>query len=357
MIFVEKSKMPKILIVGAGLSGLSTAYALRKSNVDIEILEARSRLGGRILTKHLNSKYLELGATWFGPHHTSLLKLIRELNIPFKTQENGREGIYDFRPKGNIERFQIPNQEVSTYKFENGTSTLIDRLKQETSVPIHYNEVVKSVKFDQVFDVQTKDRQFKADYLVMSIPPQLITDSIHFEPGLPKLSKVLLSKTHTWMSDSIKFSVAFDSDFWKKDGFIGTLMSPQQIIQEMYDHSDVNTAQNALVGFINSSYSKLTEEDRKQMVLKQMKTVFFSDEVRTQTYADLNWREEIFTIHENAELIVPHQNNGNPRLREGFFNNRLFFSASETAAQTPGYMDGAVHRGLEVGEWLLKKLT
>jgi monoamine oxidase len=44
-------------------------------------------------------------------------------------------------------------------------------------------------------------------------------------------------------------------------------------------------------------------------------------------------------------------------LRAGFFNNKLFFSASETAAQTPGYMDGAVHRGLEVGELIKNRLA
>jgi len=42
--------MPKVLIIGAGLSGLSTAYVLRNSNFDVEILEARPRLGGRIYT-------------------------------------------------------------------------------------------------------------------------------------------------------------------------------------------------------------------------------------------------------------------------------------------------------------------
>lgn len=349
--------MPKVLIVGAGLSGLSTAYALKDSNFDIEILEARSRPGGRIYTKKINSVHLELGATWFGPQHTSLLALVRNLEIPYKQQENGREALYDFRPKGSVERFQIPTQGPPTFKFENGTSELINKLKHESSAKIHYDKVVKSVKFDDRFYVETEHNQFEADYLVISIPVQLIADSIEFEPHLSESSKALFSNTHTWMSDSIKFSVAFDSDFWKKDGFIGTLMSPQQIIQEMYDHSDVNTSQNALVGFLNSGYSELSEEDRKTQVLKHLKSVFSNKTAPSLSYADVNWRDEKFTVHEKAELLVPHQNNGNPRLREGFYNNSLFFSASETAAQTPGYMDGAVHRGLEVGELLLNKLT
>jgi len=51
-----------------------------------------------------------MGATWFGPQHMSLIQLIKELTIPFKTQDNGAEAMYDFRPKGSIERFQIPSK-------------------------------------------------------------------------------------------------------------------------------------------------------------------------------------------------------------------------------------------------------
>lgn len=349
--------MPKVLIIGAGLSGLCTAYALKELNLDIEILEARPRFGGRIFTKNIEHSNLELGATWFGPQHTSLLRLIHKLNIPYKIQENGREALYDFRPKGSIERFQIPQQGAPTYKFQNGTSTLIDRLEKEITAPIHFNDAVKSVKFDGDFKVETEHNHFKADYLVMNIPPQLIVDSVEFEPDLPEATKDLLSKTHTWMSDSIKFSIAFESDFWKTQGFIGTLMSPQQIIQEMYDHSDSKISQRALVGFLNSRYSVLSEEERKSQVLNQLKSISSQKITETLAYADVDWKRETFTIHENAQSLIPHQNNGNQKLREGFFGDKLFFSASETAAQTPGYMDGAVHRGIEVGELLLKKLA
>lgn len=349
--------MPKVLIVGAGLSGLSTAYALRNSSLDVEILEARPRLGGRIFTKKSEKSNLELGATWFGPQHKSLLELVHQLNIPFKTQENGREAIYDFRPNGNLERFQIPRQSAPTYKFENGSSDLINALHQEITASIHYNEVVKSVKYDTYFKVQTEQNQFEADYLIMSIPPQLIADSVEFEPDLPESSRLLFSKTHTWMSDSIKFSVAFESSFWKTERFIGTLMSPQQIIQEMYDHSDLKTSQHAMVGFLNSKFTVLSEEERKTEVLNQLQSISTKQIIENPAYADVNWRNEKFTIHKNAQSLVPHQNNGHPKLREGFYKNKLFFSASETSSQTPGYMDGAVHRGLEVGELLLNLLA
>lgn len=348
--------MPKVIIVGAGLSGLSTAYALRNSNYDVEILEARPRPGGRIFTKTIHHQKLELGATWFGPQHTSLLKLIEELNTPYKLQENGREVLYDFRPNGNLERYQIPSQSSSTFKFQNGTSQLIETLQQKIKAKIHFNEILSSVKFENHFKLHTSNRLFEADYVVMSIPLQLISDTIQFEPNLTKTSRALFSNTHTWMSDSIKFSVAFDSDFWKTNQYMGTLMSPQQIIQEMYDHSDIENSQSALVGFLNSNYSKFTSQQRQSQVLNYLEKIFSRNTFQSLAYADINWRDEKFTIHHKAQPLVPHQNNGNPALRETFYDNRLFFSASETAAQTPGYMDGAVHRGLEVGEQLLKKL-
>jgi monoamine oxidase len=345
--------MPKVLIIGAGLSGLSTAYVLRNSNFDVEILEARPRLGGRIYTIKKENSQLEMGATWFGPQHTSLIQLIKELNIPFKTQDNGAEAIYDFRPKGNIERFQIPSQGAATYKFTYGTSHLIETLAEASIAKIHFDEVVASISVDEHIKVSTSTTVFEADYLVLSIPTQLISDRIEFRPKLSETFNQLLQDTHTWMSDSIKFSMAYEDAFWKSQPFIGTLMSPHQIIQEMYDHSNTEGDQNALVGFLNSNYSNLNPEERKEKVTGLLESYFPDKEIRLKAYADLNWRNEPYTIPKNAKSLAPHQNNGNPKLRDSLFDNRLFFSASETAQQTPGYMDGAVHRGREVADFIL----
>lgn len=349
--------MAKVLIIGAGLSGLSSAYALRSAKAEVEILEARSRLGGRIFTKQAEACHLELGATWFGPQHTSLLELVKALNVPYKVQDNGSEAIYDFRPDGNLERFQIPAHGASTYKFEHGTSSLIEALSQNISAKIHFDEAVKSISYDDTFLVKTTTGAYRADYVLMSIPVQLMIDSVSFSPELPLAYKNLFSNTHTWMSDSIKFSVGFSSAFWKNNRFVGTLMSPKQIIQEMYDHSTKDQTQQALVGFLNSAYASFSESERQTAVLDQLQGIFPSKALKALAYADVNWRKENFTIHETAQALAPHQNNGHPNLRDGFFEDKLFFTASETAAQTPGYMDGAVHRGLQAGKLILNKLS
>lgn len=57
---------PKIVIIGAGLSGLASAWELRKKGLDVVILEATKRVGGRVLTDRdnfLDGQYTEHGAT------------------------------------------------------------------------------------------------------------------------------------------------------------------------------------------------------------------------------------------------------------------------------------------------------
>jgi len=55
----------KIIVVGAGVSGISTAYNLRKSGLNVLLLEARNRPGGRVKTESYSFGYpIDHGAVW-----------------------------------------------------------------------------------------------------------------------------------------------------------------------------------------------------------------------------------------------------------------------------------------------------
>ncbi|WP_448574420.1 flavin monoamine oxidase family protein [Trichothermofontia sp.] len=55
----------RILVIGAGLAGLAAAWALHRQGYDVQIIEARDRIGGRIWTSTAWSDMpLDLGATW-----------------------------------------------------------------------------------------------------------------------------------------------------------------------------------------------------------------------------------------------------------------------------------------------------
>ncbi|KAM0732085.1 Peroxisomal N(1)-acetyl-spermine/spermidine oxidase [Formica fusca] len=55
----------KILIIGAGMAGLSAAtHLLKNSEMDFLIVEARGRIGGRIVAAQIGNEKVELGANW-----------------------------------------------------------------------------------------------------------------------------------------------------------------------------------------------------------------------------------------------------------------------------------------------------
>jgi monoamine oxidase len=56
-----------VIVVGAGASGLAAATALHAAGRDTICLEARDRIGGRLLSAPTShpERALDLGATWF----------------------------------------------------------------------------------------------------------------------------------------------------------------------------------------------------------------------------------------------------------------------------------------------------
>lgn len=69
----------QVVVVGAGYAGLIAARDLRRHGIDVLVLEARDRVGGRVHTRRTAGGWpIELGAMWFGPPHRRVQELVRE---------------------------------------------------------------------------------------------------------------------------------------------------------------------------------------------------------------------------------------------------------------------------------------
>jgi monoamine oxidase len=81
-----------VLIVGAGLAGLSAAQNLRRAKVDVHVVEARDRVGGRTFARSLGRAIVDHGAQWIGADHQRMLGLARAQGLElFETYTSGRK--------------------------------------------------------------------------------------------------------------------------------------------------------------------------------------------------------------------------------------------------------------------------
>jgi monoamine oxidase len=73
-----------VVVVGAGLAGLSAARELAGTGLDVRVLEARDRVGGRTLSQPIGEHpedIVEVGGQWVGPTQHEVLALAEELGI------------------------------------------------------------------------------------------------------------------------------------------------------------------------------------------------------------------------------------------------------------------------------------
>ena len=101
----------RVIILGAGVAGLASAYELRKLGYECEILEARPRIGGRAFTVRRGQMseeigtpaqkatfdedlYLNAGAARIPHHHTTTLDYCRELGVAIEPFCSVNEAAY-----------------------------------------------------------------------------------------------------------------------------------------------------------------------------------------------------------------------------------------------------------------------
>ena len=81
----RKRSRKKVIIVGAGLAGLSAAYELTQAGHDVTVLEAQMRPGGRVYTLRApfaDGLYAEAGATFVSNAHDFTLKYLKLFDVP-----------------------------------------------------------------------------------------------------------------------------------------------------------------------------------------------------------------------------------------------------------------------------------
>src|SRR5689334_10920220 len=101
-----------VVVVGAGLAGLTAAREVQRAGATALVLEARDRVGGRTLNEPIGEghpgKIVEVGGQWIGPGQNRIAQLAREMEVDtFPTYTKG-ENVVEFAGKLKRYRGTIP---------------------------------------------------------------------------------------------------------------------------------------------------------------------------------------------------------------------------------------------------------
>lgn len=350
--------MENVIIIGAGLSGLTTAHNLKKKNISFKILEAQDRLGGRIETiQGLLNTPMDLGATWFNDVHINLMNLLNELEIENYYQHSEGKTIFQTKSFEPPQIFYVPSSEQSSYRIKGGTLTIVKKLEniignENILLNTSITKIIDNKDFITIID--SNGKHYEAKNVISTIPAQLLVDKIEFEPKLPEQISELMQNVQTWMSGSIKFSVEYEQPFWLQNEFSGTVFSQSGIAVEIYDHSNFEQSKFSLMGFLNGAAVNYTKIEREEFVASQIENLFGSIIKKHISYNDKIWSDE-FIATSNPKLLYAHQNNGHELLQEPLLGGKLFLAGTETSQTNSGYLDGAVTSANRVSKQLLEK--
>lgn len=348
-----------VVVVGGGLSGLRSAQLLAEQGIDFALLEARPRLGGRILSLPTSpsgstnaSQRYDLGPAWYWPTmQPHMARFVSQLGLSaFPQYSSGAVAIERFRLEPV--RYAVGyDPEPASMRLVGGAQALVDalaaRLPEER---LHLGCRVTAIAHDaavvriEMVSDQGERTAVITSKVILALPPRLAAQTVDFTPSLPAETRRSLAATPTWMAGQAKLVAVYGHAFWREAGLSGSAQSMVGPLAEVHDASAL-FGDPALFGFMGVSASgrRALGPRLPELAIAQLVRLFGKDAGNPKAVLFKDWADDPLTATvEDAEPTSDHPAFGTVADVGPDWERTLFVAGTEAARSGGGYLEGAL---------------
>jgi monoamine oxidase len=351
----------KVIIVGAGISGLVAAYELAAVGHIVTVLEARERVGGRVLTlrDHFSEgHFVEAGAARIQPNHELTLNYVQHFGLKLKPFYP-TEGLYISWQKGkrilkSADELakSLPTGRISEWtKIAQGSDLLPKAFANALAGKIHLGEAVTRIQQSSlgVKVFCQSGRKYEGDRVLCTVPLPVL-GKIDFQPTLSPQKQLAMNGGYDYRA-ATKMFVEFPERFWEKEGLNGWGFfddRPEELWQPTWDSPGRSGILHAYLKAETAlAMDALNSEQQLALLLRR-------------------WGEILPRINSYQVSAISHSWANDPWAKSGWahptddqektlFNQigrregRLYF-AGEHTSNTKGWIQGALASGLRAAQ-------
>jgi polyamine oxidase len=399
---VVPHEVERVIVVGAGMSGLTAARALQDQGYEVIVLEARDRLGGRTWTEDVGGATLDLGGAWIhGPRGNPLAEMIPDYSRwePFSGTAYGPDGEVSGRIardgmafSRNTTDYAGPSWAEGVQQWlddegwtgtdrelrrvaaeqaameldvggpaelaslehwdhmdwftggdhvpEGGYVTLVDRLAQ--TLDIRLNEVVTAIEQDEDGVTVTASQDFEGSHVIVTVPLGVLkAGSIDFEPDLPVTKTDAIEALD--MGGLEKVVLVYEERWWNAGE--GVMVLDDTAMPSCVDFAEPSGAP-ALVCLYGGGHILEWQplDDDALVALARQTAARMGDEPEPTTTYVTRWHSDPFSMGSYSYIPVGAKPADFDTLGEPF--DRVLFAGEHTIQPHHQTVHGAVLSGL-----------
>lgn len=299
----------KVVIVGAGASGLAAAKILEQNNIEYVILEATDRYGGRLKRDTTLADFpIDIGAEWIhsNPRVLNVIKgksgnLINEELIPYKLETGAKWDGKKLKPVSKS-RLNFTYNFMPESKFKNSTwyDFVNDNIAKDVTQNIVYSSAVKSIDYSgkQVVITTSEGKTYEADKVLVTVSIGVLkSNNISFIPELNSEKKKAIESIT--FNQGFKVALKFSEKFYP-DAIECKVKNGEKVF---YDIAFGKNTETNVLGFLctgdetENYYALNSEQDIINQLIKELDEMFDGKASKTymNEYLLENWGQFEFT--------------------------------------------------------------